>query len=78
MKEELLEYVFAHVHEDCLSDLRIPFVLNRYLDFILNIPEEMFDLNDWDHFLEYLCGIKGEIGTIKEAKEFLTNWVKEK
>lgn len=78
MKEELLEYVFKSLHEDCLSDLRIPSVLRKYQEFILDIDETAFDLNDWNQFLDYVGCPMREAKTIEQAKAYLSKWLKEK
>lgn len=78
MKEELLEYVFTSLHEDCLSDLRIPSILKKYLTFIQNIGDNDFELNDWNQFLDYVGCPQRKAETITQAKDYLSQWLKEK
>lgn len=78
MKEELLEYVFTSLHEDCLSDLRIPVILKKYLTFIRSIDDSEFDLKDWNLFLDYVGCPSRHAGSVAQAKDYLTTWLKEK
>lgn len=74
MREELLEYIFSMVSEDCLSDLRMPYVLRKYRAFIQSIDEERFSIDNWNQAVRYLCGIETKVESVKQAKELLDQW----
>lgn len=76
LKEELLDYIFYMVSEDCLSDLRRPYVLRKYGGFIQSIDEEQFSIDNWNQALRYLCGIETKAESVKQAKQILDKWSK--
>lgn len=78
MREDLLEYIFTQINEECLSDLRIPSVFYRHLGFIMNIDEQMFAIKDWNQLLNYLYLPNKEANSVKEAKEMLKQWAQQK
>ena len=74
MREELIEYIFMNIHEECLSDLRLPKIFRKHRDFILGIKEDSYSLQEWNRLIDYICQPSRQAETIKEAKDMLLEW----
>lgn len=74
MREELLEYIFEHSKEDCLSDLRNPAVFRMHMVFITKIDDQKYSIDEWNQLISYICGHIGRADNVKEAKEMLNRW----
>ena len=74
MREELLEYIFKHTGEDCLSDLRIPAIFWMHIVFVMKINDDMFPVSEWNQLIAYICKDGIEVCSVDEAKEKLYRW----
>ena len=74
MREELLEYIFKHTGEDCLSDLRIPAIFRMHIVFVMKINDDMFPVSEWNQLIAYICKDGIEVWSVDEAKEKLYRW----
>lgn len=75
MKKNLLEHIFDNTTEACMSDLKSPKILKRYVSYIMEIDTQEFTVEDWRYVYMYLTG-KHVNGTIEEIKQLLEEWVK--
>lgn len=75
MKTELLEYIFEHTSEDCMSDLKDSKNLKPYISYIMKIDDEMYTVEDWKYVYMYLTGKHVE-GSVDYIKRLLQEWVK--
>lgn len=75
MKTDLLETVYHHSKEDCISDLRDPNHLRKHIHFIMSISDEAFSVEQWEYMYAYITGEQVH-GTIAEIKQLFKKWVK--
>ena len=74
MKTKLLEHIFEHTNEACISDLKDPRNLKPYISYIMKIDEQIYTIEDWKYVYMYLTG-KHIDGNIEKIKQLLQEWV---
>lgn len=75
MKKHLLEFIFDHTKEVCISDLKNPKILKSYIPDIIQIEDKGYTIEDWKYVYTYLTGKKID-GSIDDIKKSLEKWVK--
>lgn len=75
MKFNLLDHLAKHCEVHYISDLKNKTVLCVYREYIFNIDETLYTLEDWKDVCEYILGEQKEIASISQAKKMITDWL---
>ncbi|MGX8850360.1 hypothetical protein [Amedibacillus sp. YH-ame10] len=75
MKLKLLDHLAKHCKAHYISDLKNKTALCVYREYILDIDETLYALEDWKDVCEYILGEKKEISSISQAKKMIIDWL---